>query len=88
MKAAVFYDGSPYCADMEDVLHRRAVLLQVKDGERSKVGLVVNTSRHHHRRKPMPLPNACYVRLYTGVDPTNVDGTFDRRVARVDFTAL
>ena len=86
MKAAVFYNGSPYCANMEDVLHCRAVLIQVKIGERSKVGLVVNTSRRHHRKKPMPLPRACRVRLHTGLDPQNVEKTFDNRVARFDFS--
>ena len=33
MKAAIFYNGSPWCANMEDVFHCWAVLLQVCVGE-------------------------------------------------------
>ena len=88
MRAAVFYEGSPYRANMEEVLHRRAVVIHVKVGDRSKVGLVVNTIRRHHRKKPMPLLNTCRVRLHTGCDPTNAENTFDSRVARVDFSVI
>ena len=85
MRAAVFYDGSPCREDMEDVIHCRAVLLQVKVGERSEVGIVVNTSRRHHRHKPMPLTSSCSIRLYTADHSADGRSTFDRRVARVEF---
>ena len=88
MRAAVFYEGSPYRADMEEVLHRRAVVLHVQVGDRSEVGLVVNTSRHHHRKRPISLPNTCHVRLYQNCVGTNQENTFDGRVARVDFSVL
>ena len=88
MRTAVFYEGSSYHADMEEVLRCWAVVIHVKVGDRVKVGLVVNTSRRHHRKKPMPLPNTCHVRLYRGCDGTNEENTFDRRVARVDFSVI
>ena len=65
MSAAVFYNGSPCKADMEDVLHRRTRLLRVKVGEGSGVAIVVNTSTRHHRSKPMALTNVYRVARYT-----------------------
>ena len=88
MRAAVFYKGSPYRADMEEVLHRRAVVLHIQVGDCSEVGLVVNTSRQHHRKRPTSLPNTCRVHLYQGCDVTNEENHFDRRVARVYFSVL
>ena len=77
-----------YCANMEEAIHRRAIVIQVKVGDRSKVGLVANTSNRHLCKKPVPLPNTSGVRLYTGWDPTNVENTFDSQVTRVDSSIL
>ena len=90
MKAAVYYNGSPCRADMEDVLHRRAILLHVKVGAQSEVALVVNTNPRHHHSKPMSLTHACHIREYAPMAayPEEGPNLLDGRVAQVDFNIV
>ena len=87
MTAAVFYNGSPCRAAMEDVLHRRTRMLHVKIADSSGVGLVVNTSTRHHYHKPMALTDVYRVARYSPKDrerrPAHTD--FANQIARVDF---
>ena len=90
MKAAVYYNGSPCRADMEDVLHRRAILLHVKVWAQSEVALVVNTNPRHHHSKPMSLTHACHIREYAPMAayPEEGPNLLDGRVAQVDFNIV
>ena len=90
MSAALFYNGSPCKADVEDVLHRRTRLLRVKVCDGSGVGIVVNTSTRHHRSKPMALTNVYRVAHYTpeAQEPNTTQADFDSRIARVDYGAV
>ena len=88
MRAAIFHKGSPCKADMEDVLHRRCTLLKSTAGIEMDVASMVNTSKRHHRSKPMTLTNEYELCDYVpaGAELVEGDKSFDKRVARVDFS--
>ena len=88
LQAAMFHDGNPCKEDMEDILHRRCVLLHFKFGEQSEVALVKNIHPLHHRMKPDPLPEENRLQRYLPApEEEAVKATkLDDRVAEVDFT--
>ena len=90
MQAAIFYDGSPCRADMEDLLHCRCTLLNISAGMEMDVAMVVNTSTPHHRFRPMTLKDKYDLCEYVPTEAELVQGNnqFDNQVARFDFTLL
>lgn len=90
MRAAMFSDDSPHRADVEDICHRRCMLLTVKVGGHIEVAVVKNSNPSHHRHRPMPLTSDYVVSEYTVAFPQqSQDGkSFDNRVATVDFKSV
>ena len=86
MAAAMFHEGSPCRQEMEDIMHRRCVLLYLKVGEQMEVALVKNTNTRHHRAKPHALPKEYQVRLHHNCEEGAA--TLEQRVAKVDFTLV
>ena len=90
LHAAIFHDGNPCKADIEDILHRRCVLLHLKLGDQSEVAMVKNLNPRHHRMKPDPLPKEYRVQLYVP-SPEEEAGranTLNDCVTQVDFTLV
>jgi len=89
LRAAFFHDVNPCKEDMEDVLHRRCVLLHIKFGGQSEVAIVKNSDPRHHRYKPDPLPKEYLVEWYLPtLGGARLATKLDDRVAEVDFKAV
>ena len=67
MSAAFFHDGSLCKTDLEDIVHRRCILLHIQVDSHTEVAIVNNTSRCHHRHKPQPLTQDYGCRPYMPV---------------------
>ena len=67
MSAGFFYKGSPCKSDIEDIIHRRCILLHVRVESQTEVAIVKNTSLRHHRHKPQALTQDYGCRQYTPV---------------------
>ena len=87
MSAAMFHDGNLCKEDMEDVLHRRSVLLHLTLGEHSEVAIVKNINSRHHRTRPDPLPEEYRVHPYepNPQEEERQATKLDDRIALVDF---
>ena len=87
LRAAFFHDGNRCKEDMEDILHRRCVLLHLKLGGQSEVAIVKNINPRHHRMKPDSLPKEYRVRRYLPIPeagPPRIT-KFADRVTEVEF---
>ena len=87
LRAAFFHDGNRCKEDMEDILHRRCVLLHLKLGGQSEVAIVKNINPRHHRMKPDSLPKEYRVRQYLPIPeagPPRIT-KFADRVTEVEF---
>ena len=89
VRAAAFEDNSPIRADIEDIMHRRCILVHVKIGDKMQVILVKNLSKEHRRKSPTPLPAEFSIEEYTPMLPADEKGkTMKNRVATVDVNLV
>ena len=65
MSAAIFHNGSLCKADIEDLIHRRCILLKIEIDNSMGVTLVTNTNDRHHRNFLRPLTYNYALRTHT-----------------------
>ena len=83
----MFCDGSPIKRNVEDIIHRRCMLISVRSGTKLRGALVKNTNIPYHRNSPMPLTNDGINSKYLPAlpaTPLSWKGVGDR-IASVDF---
>ena len=89
MRAAAFEKDSPIRADVEDIIHRRCILIRVKIGTEEQVVLVKNSNAGHHRSRPTPLPTTVSIEEYYPILPAQEFGKkLDHRIAVADVTMV
>ena len=89
MRAAAFEEGSPIRADVEDIVHRRFILVRVKIGVEEQVVLVKNSHAGHHRKNPTPLPTSVSIKEDNPILPAQQFGKkLEHRIAVADVSMV
>ena len=87
MAAAFFHENSPGKKDIEDVMHRRCILLHVQVNGHTQVAIVRNTNNRHHRLRPQSLTKMYGCRTYAP-EAKQATYSFDDRVGRFDCSSV
>ena len=90
LTAGFFNESSSGCKEVEDVVHRRCVLLEVTVNGKKQVAMVRNTNPRHVRHNPQQLTNNYEVRRYTplSANETTTGESASDFAASVDFKTV
>ena len=88
MHTTMFDENSPHKVNVEDTIHWRSTLINVRIGNEMRVALVKNSNPTHHRHKPMSLTDQYIPCEYTPVLPATLPelAELDDRAALVYFS--
>ena len=86
LAAAMFYKRTPCKEEMEDVMHRRCVLMHLKLGEQMEVFIVKNTYQRHTRKASCILLSGHQVRIND--EGNEVEATLNNESPRLTLPTL
>ena len=85
---AAFEANPKIISEVEDLMHRRSILVNVKFAASEMQSVIVkNSNPAHHRSSPQPLPKMLSIHDYRPVMPVP-PRVFDDQVAKVDVTLV